>query len=382
MNKEIMKHFHRIFSICLLIVSHLDSKLQKDFAPSIPIVDMRNFDNSGTRMRFVEDISDALHKFGFFAVSNPGVELDSLLQAYDASKMFFRSNIENKREICDPKLNGQRGYVQSERAQGEKEKDLKEFIHIGHNDNLWPSWMDLHNPMENLLNSLFVHRNKLEVALSLALHENESFLASKTLNSSSLMRAVYYPRRDTSNRTWAAAHTDVDLFTILPMSSYKGLQVLVDDVWIDVLTPPDCFIVNGGDMLENMSNGYFRSSYHRVISTASEAERYSIVYFVHGHDRADFSPLSYFIDMTGGVQRYPIASEMDLLAHRLVELGLAGEALIKLDSESGYMDRVTALVRAGEASPTVRKTYDTWQQLKGILAENETEATTDGISHQ
>jgi len=350
--------------ISILSVSSLSSQRIQDFPSSIPVVDMQNFENMDTRHRFIEDISNALHNYGFFAVSNPGVELDILREAYNTSKIFFQSNLKKKREIHDPKSNGQRGYVLSERAQGEKAKDLKEFIHIGHANNLWPSWMDLQNPMENILNSLYIHQNKIEKALSLALQQEESFLESKTVNSSSLMRALYYPKNNRNDKTWAAAHTDIDLFTILPISSYKGLQVFVDGVWIDVVIPPDCFIVNGGDMLENLSNGYFRSSNHRVVSMAPDADRYSIVYFVHGHDQADFSPLPLFVEKTGGIQRYPQATEMELLAHRLVELGLAGDALIKLDAESGYMERVSELVQNGQASASVQKTYDTWKRLR------------------
>ncbi len=77
----------------------------------------------------------------------------------------------------------------------------------------------------------------------------------------------------------AGAHTDYGLVTILATDDVPGLQIHTDSVgWTDVAPLPKTFIVNLGDMLERWTNGAFRSTLHRVISTSGR-ERYSIAYF-------------------------------------------------------------------------------------------------------
>lgn len=346
-----------------VLASSLLMAKESSFPSTIPVVDMKEFENPETRQKFVDEMSQALHEYGFFAVINPGVNTEALQNAYSSSQDFFQSPLDQKKEIHDPALNGQRGFVLSERAQGFDKKDIKEFLHIGYDNNIWPSWMDLKTPMENLLYSLDTPRAKLEQAISLAMGQQEGFLSHKTENSSTLMRALYYPSNPAPGEFWAAPHTDINLFTILPMATEEGLQVWHNGEWIDVCVPKEAFIINGGDMLENLSNGYFKSSKHQVISKPN-VERYSIVYFVHGHNDADFSPQSYCVNLTGGVEHFPRANELDLLAHRLVELGLAGPALIKYDAESGYIEKIEALVESNQASEAVQKTFEVWQKLK------------------
>ena len=78
-------------------------------------------------------------------------------------------------------------------------------------------------------------------------------------------------------------HSDWGMITLLLTDNNPGLQIQVDDKWIDV--PPksskeegSLFIVNLGDMLERWTNGMFRSTVHRVV-TSGEKERYSIPFF-------------------------------------------------------------------------------------------------------
>jgi hypothetical protein len=147
------------------------------------------------------------------------------------------------------------------------------------------------------------------------------------------------------------------------MSTEEGLEVLHEGKWIRVKVPKDAFIINCGDMLENLSNGYFKSSVHRVVSQPNK-ERFSIVYFVHPKYGDRLDPLASCIRLTGGVQRFPDAAGLDMLAHRLVEIGLASEELKAFDAQSGYMEKIEDLVAKGVASPAVEKTHSVWQKIK------------------
>lgn len=354
---------------CLLVLFVLCAGQQvvaeehEGFSSTIPVVDMNDFYNPSTRQKFVDQVAQAAHEVGFFAVVNPDIDVDALIKAYQASQAFFSSGLDSKNEIFAPKLNGQRGYVPSETAQGYSVKDFKEFIHIGRNNNLWPTWMNLQTPMESFIATLDHHSEVLQKAFAMAIGESEDYFINMTRSGECLLRALYYPKNPAPGTFWAAKHTDIDLFTILPMATEEGLQVLYNDEWIDVKVPSNAFIVNCGDKLQNLTNGYFKSSWHQVVSKPN-VERYSIVYFVHPRDQDSMGPTERSIAITGGIQRYPEATSLELLASRLRELGLAGPQLLQYEKESGVMDRVQALVEEGVAAEPVQRTYAMWLKNK------------------
>ena len=334
-------------------------KAHMSFESTIPVVDLNDFYNPETKQAFVDQVAKALHEVGFFAVINPNIEIATLTAAYKASQDFFAHSIKDKEQIFDASLNGQRGYVPSEIPQGGKAKDTKEFLHVGKSNNLWPAWIDLQNPLEKLMVSLDENGATLQKAFALAIGEPEDYFTEMTAKGECLLRALHYPAGPVPGTVWAGAHTDIDLFTILPMATEEGLQVLHEGRWIDVRVPADAFIVNCGDKLQNLTNGYFKSSVHRV-EAKPDTERYSIVYFIHPRDADSMEPTSKSIQMTGGVQRYPKATSLELLASRLRELGLASPALLELEKNSGILDQMKELIDAGVAADPVVKTYTIW----------------------
>lgn len=70
-------------------------------------------------------------------------------------------------------------------------------------------------------------------------------------------------------------HTDWGYLALLITDS-EGLQIKTTEGWVNVLNKPNHFIVNVSDMLEIISNGKYKSTIHRVITTE---EKYSIVFF-------------------------------------------------------------------------------------------------------
>lgn len=347
-----------------IVVGSLFSSENTNFSfdATIPVIDLKDYYSLETKQIFVDQVSKALHEVGFFAVIHTGVEESTLQRAYQASQEFFSGSLEKKLEIYKPSLNGQRGFVPGETAQGAQVKDFKEFVHIGKLDNLWPDWMDLEHPMMDLVRLLDQESIPLQQAFALALGLEEDFFVAQTREGESLLRALHYPRNPDPSRLWAAEHTDIDLFTILPMATEEGLQVYLNGDWIDVKVPPNAFIVNGGDFLQNISNGYFKSSIHRVLSK-KDVERYSIVYFIHPRNFDSFAPTPSSIALTGGIQRYPAATRIELLAARLRELGLASKELLEKEIEWGLMDRIQALVDEGVAAEPVVKTYSIWRKM-------------------
>ena len=300
---------------------------------SIAIIDLNDFYDN--KAQFIQDLEDAFHTLGFVGIINTGIDVTILDNSYNSYKEFFKKDLDFKMSYNKPELNGQKGFVRSEKAQGSIEKDNKEFYHISSSgDNIWPEIDNFKESTELLIKSLNYYAYIIEVAISESLKKfdkniGSDFFSNMTLNGDSLLRTIYYPSncnptnrkmtKSTITSMWAAAHYDIDLFTILPRSTLEGLQILNKETWIDANVPPDAIIVNVGDLLQNITNGYYKSAKHRVLckDPFSPHDRHSSVFFVHPRPDVRLDPLECF-----GPKKYPNATQKELLDKRLEELGL------------------------------------------------------------
>jgi isopenicillin N synthase-like dioxygenase len=78
------------------------------------------------------------------------------------------------------------------------------------------------------------------------------------------------------------------LLTVLPASNEHGLELLgADGQWFAVPCDPGSIAVNGGEMLDLASNGYYPATTHWVIKPTGEAAaqpRMSLPLFLHPAD--------------------------------------------------------------------------------------------------
>jgi isopenicillin N synthase-like dioxygenase len=352
-----------------------------DFDASIPVLDMNDYFDPEKKPLFIEQLHDALKELGFFAVVNTGVDPKVLDEAYAACYGFFALPLHDKMAVHTPSSNGQRGYVPGETAKGEARSDFKEFYHVGRAlngeqqqrlgfwKNVWPENFALQNPLSALYAALEEYKVPLEQAMAEAIGEAPDLFTSMTQEGDVLLRAIHYPANASpKDLLWAAEHTDIDLFTILPRATAEGLQVKNKaGEWIDVKVPDDAFIINAGDMIENITNGEFHSGLHRVVAKRDGYERYSIVLFIHPHSQDRLDPLPSCIARTGGVRKYAHANRLELLAERLVDLGLASPEMMKTLAQSGLMER---LIEVGRASPqAMKKLADAGLASEAVAAE-------------
>ncbi len=348
----------RITSVTFLLL--LTSFAYANFDATIPVIDMNDYYSDSQHNIFLHDLSAALHTVGFVAVINSRVDSQILDDAYAAAKVFYAQPLEFKMLGHDPKLNGQRGYVLSETAKGENKKDFKEFYHItreyppevlnefGYKTNIWPARDGFKPAMQNLIVELDKYVTVIEKALAESIGEDQQFFSKMTTHGDYLLRSIHYPANPPANSVWAAAHTDIDLFTILPRATADGLQVLnAQGEWVDVKVPENAFIINAGDMLQNITNGYYKSSVHRVVSNSVGVERFSMVAFIHARPLDSMDPLPKFIEQAGG-RKFANATEQELLSERLIDLGLNSQQLLEQFAASGAIDR---LIEVNRASP-------------------------------
>ena len=106
-------------------------------------------------------------------------------------------------------------------------------------------------------------------------------------DAASLLRILHYPPLtgdEEENAVRAAAHEDINMITLLPVAEQPGLQVRdTDGTWIDVASIPGELVVNSGDMLREITAGYFPSTTHRVLNPGdniANESRISIPFFL------------------------------------------------------------------------------------------------------
>jgi isopenicillin N synthase-like dioxygenase len=378
-----MRYF--LLSFVFLKVSVLmAASLSDQLDIRIPVVDMRDYYDENRRKIFLDTLYEAMRNVGFFAVINTGVDPKVIRDAYFQAEIFFKRSPEEKNLSFVEELNGQRGFVPGEVAKGNKQKDRKEFFHIAKQgavpENIWPEQKGFKEALTLLYDELEKYTVPLQQAIVGVINQHSSvqidsdFFNDMTRNGASLLRALYYPAIESEEMDaehplyWAAPHTDIDFLAILPYATAKGLQVERDGQWLNVVVPEDAFVINVGDMLENISNGLFVSARHRVVAQETNQDRFSMVLFVHPYDKAPLDPLSACLELTGGQQVYASGTREEFLWERLIELDIA-PGLLEPYAKTGHTERqmqyhrespqvVDLLIRRGLASPELLQALD------------------------
>jgi isopenicillin N synthase-like dioxygenase len=311
---------------------------------SIPVVDLRDWNAGGAaKQTFVRGVGESLADIGFFAVQHHGIPDELTQRAYAAARTFFKLPPETKARYHDPARHGQRGFTGfgTEHARDSQAPDLKEFWQVGrvgvpddhpvhrvYGPNAWPSEVPDFGPA---LSGLYTHLDALGAALLEAcaafIDEPPERFRAMVTDSDTIVRVLYYPPVAGTVPPGAirsAAHEDINLITLLSGATAEGLELLQrDGVWRPVHTGFDTIVVDAGDMLQNVTNGLYRSTTHRVVNPGDTAsERFSMPCFVHARRDVDLSPLASCLARTGGTPRYPQITAGEYLTQRLREIGL------------------------------------------------------------
>ncbi|MEM9120781.1 MAG: 2-oxoglutarate and iron-dependent oxygenase domain-containing protein [Cyanobacteria bacterium P01_F01_bin.56] len=306
-------------------------------AQTIPVLNLQEFVQGSTAQQqgFVEQLGQALAAIGFLALTDHGINSALIQLAYEVSEKVFALPVEVKQRYEDGALKGQRGFTTfgREHAKDSPYPDLKEFWHIGPEQtlpaNLWPDEVPaFKTTMLELFTQLDRCAQVLLSACALYLDLPRASLAQATVNSPTLLRVLHYPpvRADLPTaQVRAAAHEDINLITLLCEATAPGLELRqADGTWLPIAAIPGQLIVDTGDMLQNLTNGLFKSTTHRVTNPDNDRERrFSLPFFVHPRPEIDLSPQPSCIARTGGVPQFPNWTAGAYLTQRLQEIGLA-----------------------------------------------------------
>lgn len=312
---------------------------------TIPVADLDDYRSGDPERRaaFVKTIGEALEDIGFFSLINHGVDSDLIKKAYARTEDFFDLPDASKAAYEDLALKGQRGFTSfgREHAKDSPAPDLKEFWHVGREfdaddprrgslpGNLWPTEVDgFKATMLELYRQLDACAATLLEACSIYLGEAPDLLPSMARGGDTILRVIHYPPvpddADPASIR-AAAHEDINFITLLCESTDEGLELLQrDGTWRPIHALDGHIIVDSGDMIQQITNGRFQSTTHRVSNPNSDrSRRFSMPFFVHPRHDVDLTPLDRSVAAMGGEVRFPSLTAGEYLQQRLREIGLA-----------------------------------------------------------
>jgi isopenicillin N synthase-like dioxygenase len=250
---------------------------------------------------FAKKLGDSFVSTGFAIVADHGLDPALIERALDRFKAFFALPDDVKRKYKIPGGGGQRAYTPfgTEAAKGADKVDLKEFWHVGRNlppghpyraemaDNVWPQEIEgFEQDTYALYEAFDALGAKILTAIARYLKLADDFFVPTVANGNSILRALHYPPlQGKAEGIRAEAHEDINTITLLLGAEEAGLQAKKrDGTWLDINPPPNCVVVNIGDMLQRLTNGYLPSTTHRVLNPSAERAhlpRYSIPFFLH-----------------------------------------------------------------------------------------------------
>ena len=310
----------------------------------IPAVDLKDFISGDFERKnnFVQSIGKAYQEIGFVALRGHFLDNDLVKQLYHQCKLFFDLPLESKLKYEIEGIGGQRGYTGfgKESAKGRTEGDLKEFWHFGQQiseaskyKNEYPENVIVEElPAFNKVgNEVYQKLEKTGVyvlrALALFIGLDEFYFDKYVKEGNSILRPIHYPpiMEEPKGAVRAAAHTDINLITLLMGAQGKGLQVQNHEGdWIDAIAEADELMINVGDMLSRHTNNKLKSTIHQVVNPPKElwnTSRYSIPFFMHPVSDMKLDCLDLCIDKENP-KHFDDITAGAYLEERLRELGL------------------------------------------------------------
>lgn len=264
---------------------------------AVPVIDIGPFLEGGAegKRQVAAQVGQACEQIGFLSIVGHGVPQELVQRTYDVSRRFFDLPSEEKVKVRVNSIGV--GYVPLQieslaASLGQKTPgDLKESLNIGRDfeHDRWPArppelkpiWIEYFQT----LNALGADIMRI---FATALDLPERFFDDKIEPPQSFMRVINYPDQPEDplpGQLRAGAHSDYGTLTILRSENVAGgLQVRDrDGAWLDVVTVPDSFVINIGDMMQYWTNDRWVSTVHRVVNPPRDknlgSRRQSIVFF-------------------------------------------------------------------------------------------------------
>ncbi|TYI39294.1 hypothetical protein ES332_A02G088300v1 [Gossypium tomentosum] len=262
---------------------------------AIPVIDFSKL-NGDERAKTLAEIADACEEWGFFQLVNNGIAEELLQRVKKVSSEFYK--VEREENFKNSKVVNLLNESGDEKLENVDREDV--ITLTDDNVNEWSyQTSGFQETMKEFRDELKILAEKIMEKAFNGGGENNAFFGTKLCH--------YPPCPNPEKVTGLRAHTDAGgVILLFQDDEVGGLQVLKDGEWIDVQPLKNTIVINTGDQIEVLSNGRYKSAWHRVLSTI-DGNRLSIASFYNPSLKATIAPAPQLVKETNEEmdQTYP-----------------------------------------------------------------------------
>ncbi|XP_015902011.3 2-oxoglutarate-dependent dioxygenase 21, chloroplastic [Ziziphus jujuba] len=277
--------------------------------PTIDFNDLSSHNSETSSLIVAKTIHQACQEMGFFQIINHGISKRAIEDAFDTLGKFFALPSEENKQFLSDDVHKPVRFVNDS-------QNSRDFLKLyAHPIEDWiDSWPNNPADFRDKVGNYAKEVRKLGIDIIRAIMESlglaPNYLRDKLEKGMQMIVVNSYEQCSPStNIIGASPHTDHSIITILLENTF-GLEVLdlKDNEWkIVPAAMEDALIVLVGDHLELLSNGLYKSVFHRVVRS-SRNSRISIGSFQSLAMRNMVEPAVELVDKDYNPKRYGASS--------------------------------------------------------------------------
>ncbi|CAI9279300.1 unnamed protein product [Lactuca saligna] len=275
---------------------------------NLPLIDLSLLQDPLFRSETINQIHTACNKLGFFQVVNHGIPILVMQDALDIAKEFFHLPSKEKMQFASANVREPVRYGTSMNHGTDKMFYWRDFIKHYANPisewiQLWPSNPPTYREkMGSYAEAVNILQKQLMAIVLENLGLNANYMHDEIEEGSQAMTVNCYPPCPKPDLTLGIPpHSDYGTLTILNQNQ-QGLQIMDKErKWHSVPFIQGALTVQLGDQIEVMSNGRYKSTFHRA-TVNNKRNRLSIASLHSLPIDKKVGPAPWLVD-----EQYPIA---------------------------------------------------------------------------
>ncbi|CAO2834247.1 unnamed protein product [Amaranthus hypochondriacus] len=271
----------------------------------VPVIDFSKLDGE-EREATMAEIHNGCQQWGFFQLVNHGIPMELLERVKKVSSECYK--LEREENFKNSKPVTMLNEILEKNNGGKLEGMDWEDVFLLTDDNEWP----VQTPgFKETMAEYRAELKKLAEKMMEIMDENLGLpkgYIKKAFNSGETgeentetaffgTKVSHYPPCPHPELvTGLRAHTDAGgVILLFQDDQVGGLQMLKDGEWLDVQPVPNAIVINTGDQIEVLSNGRYKSAWHRVLPNTN-GNRRSIASFYNPSFKATIAPAPQLVE--------------------------------------------------------------------------------------